>query len=69
MRLQLIDNIDTLSKSHKDAEEEQLERRQELEMQGRRIPRSSQHGVHNDEDENDNTVISHYEQDCSIELN
>ena len=69
--LQFILNVDTLTKSRVDAEEERLEREAERVNQGHRLPevsRRRQLQQDDDESQNPDEMLSHYEEDCMIPL-
>src|SRR6266496_1718131 len=69
--LQFILNVDTLTKSRVDAEEERLEREAERANQEHRpleLSRRRQLPQGNDENQNLNEMLSHYEEDCMIPL-
>src|SRR5437016_1698722 len=69
--LQFILNIDTLTKSRVDAEEERLEREAECINQGQCLPevsRRRQLQQDGDESQNPDEMLSHYEEDCMIPL-
>jgi hypothetical protein len=61
-------NIDTLTKSKKDAEEERLEREKEREMQGHPILRATRHNLQDRIGEDDIDDMSPFAQDSRIPL-
>src|SRR5271167_4708331 len=69
--LQFILNIDALTKSRVDAEEERLEREAERANKGHRPPEASrrwQLQQDNDENQNPDEMLSHYKEDCMVPL-
>lgn len=61
-------NINTLTKSKKDVEEERLEREKEREMQGHHILRATRHNLQDRVEEDDMDDMSHFAQDSRIPL-
>ena len=68
MRLQYIANVDTLTKSRKDAEEERIERELERNLQSQRVRPFRHRYIPNDEDNEVEGILSHHDQDCNIPL-
>ena len=68
VRLQYIANVDTLTKSRKDAEEERIERELERNLQSQRVRPFRHRYIPNDEDNEVEGILSHHDQDCNIPL-
>lgn len=67
-RLQFMANVDTLSKSRRDVEEERLEREKEHEMHEHQVSRLPRQQPPNHEMEDDDGGLSHYAEDSRIPL-